>query len=114
MPLASILMASFVRSYLTMVKVHKSLDPPSASKLLFKKIEQYLEKKNSKQPTRCNTPTSTTYRTEGDTSTQCTPQDATYFQSLIGVLRWIVELDRVDICCKVSMLCSTLAMPREE
>ena len=39
--------------------------------------------------------------------------DASYYQSLIGVLRWIVELGRVDICCEVSMLSSCLALPRQ-
>ena len=33
--------------------------------------------------------------------------------SLIGVLRWIVELGRVDITCEVSMMASMMAMPRE-
>ena len=36
-----------------------------------------------------------------------------YYQSLIGILRWIVESGRVDICCEVSMLSSCLALPRE-
>ena len=67
-------------------------------------IELYLKNRNSKLPSRCNTPTSTNYRPELDTSKECNPEDATHFQSLIGVLRWIVELGRVDICCEVSML----------
>ena len=33
--------------------------------------------------------------------------------SLIGILRWIVELGRVDICCEVSMMSSFSAMPRD-
>jgi hypothetical protein len=32
---------------------------------------------------------------------------------LIGILRWIVELGRVDICCEVSLLSSHLALPRK-
>lgn len=39
--------------------------------------------------------------------------DSAYFQSLIGVVRWIVELGRVDICCEVSMVFSYLDLPRE-
>jgi hypothetical protein len=31
---------------------------------------------------------------------------------LIGILRWIVELGRIDICCEVSMLAVYAAMPR--
>ena len=38
--------------------------------------------------------------------------EASYYHSLIGVLRWIVELGRVDINTEVSMLSSHLALPR--
>jgi hypothetical protein len=33
--------------------------------------------------------------------------------TLIGILRWACELGRIDIMCKVSMLASFLAQPRE-
>jgi hypothetical protein len=36
-----------------------------------------------------------------------------YYQELIGVLRWSIELGRIDIVTEVSMLCTHLAMPRE-
>jgi hypothetical protein len=39
--------------------------------------------------------------------------DALYYHTLIGVLQWIVELGRVDIDVKVSMISSHLALPRE-
>jgi hypothetical protein len=38
---------------------------------------------------------------------------ASYFQGLIGVLRWTCELGRVDILPEVSMLSSHNALPRE-
>ena len=38
---------------------------------------------------------------------------AGYYQTLIGVLRWMVELGRVDITTEVSMVSSCLALPRE-
>jgi len=44
---------------------------------------------------------------------ELSPKDAAYYQSLIGILRWIVELGRVDICLEVSMMSSHLALPRE-
>ena len=47
-----------------------------------------------------------------DTPEESNPEDATHFQYLIGILRWIVELGRVDICCEVSMLSSSLALSR--
>jgi hypothetical protein len=39
--------------------------------------------------------------------------DASYYHTLIGVLRWIVELGRIDIDVEVSMMSSHLALPRE-
>ena len=38
---------------------------------------------------------------------------ATYFQSQIGILRWMVELGWVDIATEVSLLSSHVALPRE-
>jgi len=37
----------------------------------------------------------------------------TRFQNGLGVLRWIVELGRIDIMTEVSMLSAHNAMPRE-
>ena len=65
-----------------------------------------------KLPPRANTPMRTEYRPELDTSNELNPKDAAYFQSLIGVLRWIVELGRVDVCLEVSVMSSMLALPR--
>ena len=52
------------------------------------------------------------YLPEIDITKELGEAESSYYQSLIGVLRWIVELGRVDICCKVSMLSSHLALPR--
>jgi hypothetical protein len=52
------------------------------------------------------------YRPELDTSTPCTDQQCEFFQNLIGVLRWIVELGRIDIHFEVAYLSQHLAYPR--
>ena len=36
-----------------------------------------------------------------------------WYQSLIGMIRWMVEIGRVDIITEVSMMASCMAMPRE-
>jgi hypothetical protein len=36
-----------------------------------------------------------------------------YYQELIGVLRWAIELGRIDIVMEVLMLSTHLALPRE-
>ena len=77
-----------------------------------KNVDAYVKKRDWIWPTRGNTPIQTSYRPELDTPSILQPVDVTYFQSLIGMLRWIVELGRVDICLEVSMLSSYLASPR--
>jgi hypothetical protein len=70
--------------------------------------------KGGKLPSRAETPMQTSYRPELDILTpELGPTDAAYFQSIIGILRWIVELGRIDICLETSMLSSHLALPRE-
>ena len=36
---------------------------------------------------------------------------AAYYKSLIGILRWIVDLGRVDVCTEVSLLAKCLFLP---
>jgi hypothetical protein len=48
-----------------------------------------------------------------DVSAALNPSEATYYQSLIGTLRWMVEIGRIDIATEVSILSSHLAYPRE-
>ena len=52
------------------------------------------------------------YRPEMDTSSECNDQQIAYYQNLIGVLRWIVELGRIDIAFEVALLSKFLALPR--
>ena len=52
------------------------------------------------------------YEAELDTSTLCDPEEASYFQSIIGVMRWMIVIGRVDISTELSMISSFLAMPR--
>ena len=76
-------------------------------------VEDYLAKTNKKLPLRALTPIRTDYRPELDVTIELNAIDSAYYQSLIGILRWMVELGRVDICLEVSMLSSHLALPRE-
>jgi hypothetical protein len=55
----------------------------------------------------------TSYQPELDVTPELEPTDTSYYQSLIGILRWIVELGRVDVCLDCSMMSSHLALPRE-
>ena len=48
-----------------------------------------------------------------DVSPLLSPVEASYFQTIIGVMKWIVELGRIDIAVEVSQLSSFLAMPSQ-
>jgi hypothetical protein len=80
-------------------------------------VERYLAdpknniKKELKRKVRSPWPSG--YEPELDTSEELNTQDSTFYQHLIGVLHWIVELGRVDVICEVSMLSSYLANPRD-
>ena len=52
------------------------------------------------------------YRPEIDISEKLGAQEASYFQYLIGILRWMVKLGRVDICTETSMMSYHLESPR--
>jgi len=60
-----------------------------------------------------NAPLTSDYRPECDASPELAPEEATYYQSLIRVVRWMVEMGRIDIATEVSMMSSFVAMPRE-
>jgi hypothetical protein len=47
-----------------------------------------------------------------DTSEECDEEKATRYMQLIGVLRWAVELGRLDIYTEVALLSQQLALPR--
>jgi hypothetical protein len=73
----------------------------------------YTERFQSKFPNKVSSPFATGYRPEMDITKELNTEDASYYQSQIGVLRWIVEIGRIDIITEVSLLASQMAMPRE-
>jgi Reverse transcriptase (RNA-dependent DNA polymerase) len=77
-----------------------------------KNVEEVLSKKGLRLPTKCYTPLPTEYRPELDTSAELKSDGIQYFQELIGMLRWAVEIGRVDILLETSLMSTHLAMPR--
>jgi hypothetical protein len=55
---------------------------------------------------------STTYCPETDTTDECDKEQASRYSQLIGVLRWAVELERINTYTEVSLLSQHLALPR--
>ena len=76
-------------------------------------VEAFLAKTGECLKAKASSPLPKDYRPEIDVSDELSETEASYFQSLIGVLRWMVELGRVDICTEVSILSSHLALPRK-
>jgi len=75
-------------------------------------VEEKLAKSNLRLPSRCITPFISGYHPSEDTSKELDSEGLRYYQELIGVLRWAIELGRVDILLEVALLSSHLALPR--
>ena len=75
-------------------------------------VRKYIHDKEYKIPKSATSPFPREYRPEIDVSEELSQDDASFYQSQIGVLRWIVELGRVDIIVETSMLASHVTLPR--
>ena len=78
-------------------------------------VEAHLHKEygNRKLAKRATAPFPRDYIPELDISPELAAKQANYYQSLMGILQWMVEIGRVDMLTEVSMMASQLAMPRE-
>ncbi|KAI2490439.1 Reverse transcriptase (RNA-dependent DNA polymerase) [Fragilaria crotonensis] len=78
-----------------------------------KDVETELENVGLGLPKRTTTPLSQGYRPELDQTAELDAQRLNYYQGLVGVLRWICELGRVDILMPVSLMSRYLVSARE-
>jgi Reverse transcriptase (RNA-dependent DNA polymerase) len=76
-------------------------------------VTSWLEQRGLMLKTKVSAVLPSNYLPELDTTPLCNDEDHNYFQQQIGVLRWAVELGRIDICTEVSMLAAYCAAPRE-
>ena len=77
-------------------------------------VEEHLQKEyNSKLPKNASAPFPRDYDPVLDVTEELDKEGISYYQSQIGVLRWMVELGRIDIITEVSLLASHLALPRK-
>ena len=77
-----------------------------------KNVESKLEAIGKRLASRASTPMSCNYKPELDTTPLLGPEDATYYMNLIGILRWAVELGRIDIYLETSLMSAYNAAPR--
>ncbi len=64
-------------------------------------------------PWRADNPFPYDYYPELDLSEPLDPECSSFYQHLIGMMRWMVELERIDIATEVSLLSSHLVFPHE-
>ena len=64
-------------------------------------VESYLAERGQKLPKKAETPIRTSHRPELDVSEELDSAEVSYYKSLIGILRWMVELGHADMCLKV-------------
>ena len=84
-----------------------------AVRIVGKLMEKYNLKYSSTRRFGRKTPFSNSdYRPELDATLYCPPETITVFQNIIGILRWICELGRLDIIHEVSILSQYLSQPR--
>jgi hypothetical protein len=83
-------------------------------KAAVKNVEATIKGTRRRLPTtNIDTPMNTTYSPELDVTEELDEGDTTFFQELIGILRWATEIGRVDILLEVSLLSQYQASPRE-
>ena len=75
-------------------------------------VESKLKKEGKSLPKKAKVPMCQSYRPELDSSEELEGEDITYYQELMGILRWSMKIGRVDIHTEVSMLSAHQASPR--
>ena len=86
--------------------------PSQYVQAVVKDVEDSLKKEGEKFPAKVDMLIQISYQSELlDMTLELSPYVAVYFQLLIGLLCWIVELGKIDVCVECSMLSSHLALP---
>ena len=80
-------------------------------KAAIENVEAILDKSDLRLPSRCDTPMSTSYHPSKDVTREMNDEGLHNYQELIGILRWAIEIGRIDILLEVSLLSSHLALP---
>ena len=78
-------------------------------------VERYLREKmgDRRLPTKWKGTWPNDYDPTVDETEPLDDENTQFYQSMVGVLHWMVELGRVDIITEVSTLASQMAMPRQ-
>jgi hypothetical protein len=97
----------------TRMKQAWSMSAQEYIKRAVEEVERELKLDNQFLPKKIETPLSSGYRPELDFTPELSAERTNYYQELIGILRWIVELGRIDIIVSVSLHSRYLVSLRE-
>jgi len=78
-----------------------------------KNVETHLQKQHRELKSKVSSPLPINYSPELDATPLCDEDDVSEYHSRIGVLRWAVELGRIDICTEVSIMAAFAASPQK-
>ena len=94
-------------------KMAWALSSDTYVKRAVEEVERELELIGQALKKKVVTPIASGYRPEFDASPELDERRSSYYASLMGVLRWIIELGRIDIIVEVGLLARFQACPRE-
>ena len=75
-------------------------------------VEARLARSDLRFPSRYDTPMSTSYHPSEDVTREMNTEGLHTYQELIGILRWAIDIVRIDILFEVSLLSSHLVLHR--
>jgi hypothetical protein len=90
-----------------------TMAPEKCIKAAIENVEKKLGGELPFSKGQCSTPMRTDCHPAEDTHTELDAEGLGCYQELIGVLRWVVEIGRLDILLETSLLSSHLALPRK-
>ena len=96
-----------------LTKIRWAMSSDTYVKRAISEVERELAAVDKRLTNKAKTPLSAGYRPELDMSPELDARRLNYYQGLIGVLRWMCELGRVDLLYSTSIMSSYLASPRE-
>ena len=94
-------------------KVRWAFESTSYVKKAIADLEKELEEADLRLLPNAKTPLASGYRPELDLSAELGSKQLNYYQGLIGVLRWICEIGRIDVLMPVSLMSRYLVSARQ-
>ena len=88
------------------------MSPEKYCKAAVLNVELKLSEEGKRLPTKFKTPLKIGYFPDLDVSQELKEDGVQYYMDLIGVLRWVVEIRRVDILYETSIMSTHLELPR--